>query len=186
MSSESAAGLRVRVAVAAFLAATTGTGLSCAPRTASGPELRSATAAQVLEEVRRPGARAVLVNVWATWCLPCREEFPDLLRVARELASQGLRVVLVSADFDDDREAQVRTFLADNGVEFLSFLKEGKDEEFINALEPRWSGAIPATLVYDADGKLQRIWEGSESYDTIRERVLEVIEHKNLEPKEEP
>ena len=184
MAYSKAGAVRSRLAALSFVAATIGLGAACAQ--AGGPELRPATAAQVLEEVRRPGAAAVLVNVWATWCQPCREEFPDLMKVRRELAPSGLRVVLVSADFDDDREEQVRKFLAAQGADFPSFLKEGKDEEFIEGLEPKWSGAIPATLVYDAEGRLQRFWEGAEPYDTIKQRVLDVIERRNPETKEDP
>src|SRR6266567_2193287 len=65
----------------------------------AGP-LLAADAARVLGAVREPGARAVLVNVWATWCQPCREEFPELMRVARENRPRGLRLLFVSDDFD--------------------------------------------------------------------------------------
>src|SRR4029077_6980450 len=61
-----------------------------------------ATAAEVLHAVRAPGARAVMVNVWATWCLPCREEMPDILRMRRAYAGRGLRLILVSGDFSSD------------------------------------------------------------------------------------
>jgi thiol-disulfide isomerase/thioredoxin len=70
--------------------------------TAGGaPALESATAERILMKVREPGATAVVMNIWATWCIPCREEFPDLMRVRREYERRGLRVVLVSADFPD-------------------------------------------------------------------------------------
>lgn len=140
-----------------------------------GPALRPATAARVLEEVRRPGAAIVLVNVWATWCMPCREEFPDLVKLQRKYASKGLRLVLVSADFDDRREEQVRSFLSKQGVDFPSFLKEGDDMEFIDGLEPKWSGALPVTLIYDAKGEKRRFWEGSASFATMERNVLEVL-----------
>src|SRR5881628_1030482 len=81
----------------------------------AGPPLVAANAGGVLGAVREPGARAVLVNVWATWCQPCREEFPDLMRVARENRARGLRLVLVSADLDD-ANGQIRAFLAQQGV----------------------------------------------------------------------
>src|SRR5687768_6490353 len=62
--------------------------------------LEPATAEQLLARVREPGARATLVNVWATWCGPCREEFPALVALAERRRADGLRVLLVSADFD--------------------------------------------------------------------------------------
>src|SRR5207249_11424283 len=69
---------------------------------------------------RQPGARATLVNVWASWCMPCREEFPELMRVVREERDRGLRVLLVSADFDS---AAARAFLASQKIAFPTYIK---------------------------------------------------------------
>lgn len=136
-----------------------------------------AEAGAILAEVKRPGAAAVLVNVWATWCAPCREEFPDLLHVARELAPKGLRLVLVSVDFAGEEE-ETRTFLSSQGVDFPTFVRTGKDEAFVDGLDSRWTGAIPATFVYDGGGKLVRFWEGKASYPVIKKRALEALETK--------
>ncbi|HEY6865688.1 MAG TPA: TlpA disulfide reductase family protein [Candidatus Eisenbacteria bacterium] len=118
-----------------------------------------ATAPEIQALAARPGARATLVNVWATWCAPCREEFPGLLRVSRARARDGLRLVLVSADFEEQLPA-VRSFLAGRGVTDTTYLKTGDDMPFINTMSPDWSGALPATFVYDAHGRLVRFWEG--------------------------
>lgn len=131
----------------------------------------------VLEEVKKAGGAAVLVNVWASWCSPCREEFPDLLHAARELAPRGLRLILVSVDFPGD-EADATKFLTSQGVDFPSFIRVGKDEAFVNDLERQWSGSIPATFLYDAKGKLVRYWEGKASYPVIKKRALEALDSK--------
>jgi thiol-disulfide isomerase/thioredoxin len=141
------------------------------------PAPSPAGADTILAEVRKPGAGAVLVNVWATWCMPCREEFPDLLHVARELAPKGLRLVLVSVDFEGDDD-QATKFLTSQGVDFPTFVRRGKDEVFVDGLEPQWSGAIPATFIYDADGKLVQFWEGKASYPVIKRRALKALETK--------
>jgi thiol-disulfide isomerase/thioredoxin len=139
------------------------------------PPLTTATAERVLEEARRPGARAVLVNVWASWCVPCREEFPDLVRLGRTYRDRGLRLVLVSANFPDE-VGDARRFLAAQGVDFPCFIKAGDDMRFIDGLEPRWSGAIPATLLYDGQGRKLRFWEGRQSYETFERAVLEALQ----------
>ena len=144
---------------------------------AAAPVPAPAGAEAILAEVRKPGAGAVLVNVWATWCAPCREEFPDLLHVARELAPKGLRLVLVSVDFPG-AEAETTSFLTSQGVDFPTFQRTGKDEAFVDGLESQWSGAIPATFLYDADGKLVRFWEGKASYPVIKKRVLQALDTK--------
>jgi thiol-disulfide isomerase/thioredoxin len=109
--------------------------------------------------IARPGARATLVNVWATWCEPCREEFPGLLRAARSHQRDGLRLILISTDFAEQRSAALQ-FLSQLGVTDTSYLKSGDDMSFINSLSPRWTGALPATFVYDAGGRLIEYWEG--------------------------
>lgn len=124
------------------------------------PPVVPAGAQEVLAVVRNGGARATIVNVWATWCAPCRAEFPALLRVARARQSQGLRLVLVSADFPDQLSA-VREFLRAHGVRDTSYIETGEPMAFIDAIEPKWSGALPATLVYDGDGKPVAFWEGA-------------------------
>lgn len=141
------------------------------------PPPTPADAPAVLEEVRKPGASAVLVNVWATWCVPCREEFPDILRVAREYRERGLRLVLVSADFSD-ATADVTEFLTAQGVDFPTLLKAGKDEAFVDGLDRRWTGSIPASFLYDGRGKLVRYWEGKADYKTLEKRVRDALRAK--------
>ena len=139
--------------------------------------LVSAGPERILEEVRRPGAKVVVLNVWATWCLPCREEFPDLVRLEKAYRERGLRLVLVSADFPDAVDG-ARKFLSDHGVASDTFIKEGdlRDQDFIDGLDPRWSGALPATIVFDGAGRKTAFWEGKADYETLERRVKEVLE----------
>lgn len=120
----------------------------------------------------------VVLNVWATWCIPCREEFPDLLRLRQAHASQGLSLVLVCADFDD-RIVQAREFLAERGVDFPSYLKTGDDMEFIDSLNPEWTGALPATFVYDSAGRLATFWEGKASFAEMERRILPLLQESS-------
>lgn len=104
-------------------------------------------------------ATVTLVNVWATWCGPCREEFPAMLAVARRHRADGLRLLLVSADYPDQLPA-TRSFLEANGARDTSYIKDERDMAFINGVLPKWSGALPATLLYDSHGRLLEFWEG--------------------------
>jgi thiol-disulfide isomerase/thioredoxin len=160
-------------AVAGILLAL-GAGQASGGSPAAKAELIPADAPRVLEEVRRPGASVVLVNVWATWCLPCREEFPDLMKLRRAWADRGLRLVLVSGDFPSDRPAVVK-FLTARGVDFPTFLKDGNDMKFIDGLDSRWSGALPATFVYDGTGRLRSSWEGKADYASLERSVSDIL-----------
>jgi thiol-disulfide isomerase/thioredoxin len=167
------------VVVVAAAAAAVAAACSKAPETgvakaadagAAHAQIVPVTAAQVGEVVKAARGNVVLLNVWATWCHPCREEFPYLVRLQRELGAQGFELVLVSADFENQLP-QVVEFLAGQGVDFRSYRKVGSDAEFIDGLDPRWSGALPATFVYDRSGTLRDFWEGDLSYEGFLERL---------------
>jgi thiol-disulfide isomerase/thioredoxin len=164
-----------------FLCAAIGCLSAVSAGPAKAPALTAANAATVKKAISAPGAKAVLVNIWATWCGPCRDEFPDVLRIRRDLQAQGLRVILVSADFDDAKADAVK-FLTDMGVDFPSFIKTGKDEEFMNGLAKEWTGVLPATLVYDGHGTLRDLREGKQSYETFRGMVEKVLQDGSARP----
>src|SRR5438445_1521345 len=96
--------------------------------------------------------KPLLVNFWATWCEPCREEYPMINDLARQYAPQGLIVVGISLD-DDGEITLMRHFLARNKPVFPNYRKRpGSEEVFINAVNPKCNGAIPATFFYGRDG----------------------------------
>ncbi len=142
--------------------------------TGAAPGLASVAPAEVKGILDAHRGKVVVVNLWASWCLPCREEFPDLLRLHRELGSRGLDLVLISADFSSQRQA-AQEFLSQQGVDFGTFLKAGDDQDFIDAVDPRWSGSLPATLVLKRDGTRAAFWEGKASYEQFRSAVAPLL-----------
>jgi thiol-disulfide isomerase/thioredoxin len=144
------------------------------------PEVRTATADDVMQFATAPGARVTLVNVWATWCGPCREEFPDLVKLKQNYADSGLRVIFVSADFEEQTD-EVRRFLAAHGVADTTLLKTGDDMKFIDTLDKRWTGAIPATFLYDAAGRQRAFWEGRVDYAKFQSEVKKILDQPKPE-----
>jgi len=114
----------------------------------------------------------VLVNFWATWCVPCIEEFPDIQRLRSVYGPRGLRVLFVSIDRQADAQTKVARFLRQHGVDFTTYIKKpGNDEGFINAVSSDWSGALPATVLYDAKGALRKILVDKQSFDGLAHLV---------------
>jgi len=146
-----------------------------------GPPVRVAVAVAeppaIMAAVKAPGAQAVLVNVWATWCEPCREEMPDLVRFYRDNRAKGVRLVLISAD-DDDQRDEVARVLGALGFDGPAFIKRGNDMTFIDALDPGWKGALPATFLFDGHGGKKRSWLGSVTYDDLRTRVSGLLKRR--------
>jgi thiol-disulfide isomerase/thioredoxin len=140
---------------------------SLAPKTV---EIVPAELPAIMAAVRAPGAKAVLVNVWASWCEPCREEMPSILRFYREHKARGLRLVLVSAD-DSRSHHDAEEFLASLGVDFRSYRKLGDDMKFIDGMDRRWDGTIPASFGYDGAGKPLAFWSGQVDYKRLARRL---------------
>jgi len=155
---------------------------SAAAASGYAPAVVPIAAEQILQKVK-DGRGATLVNLWATWCAPCRHEMPALLTVARAHREDGLRLMLVSADFDDQLPA-VRRFLASQAVNETTYIKTGDDNAFINGLHRDWSGALPATLVFDASGRLTGFWEGAADENRFEHAVIAAIAETH--PPEEP
>lgn len=134
-------------------------------------QLKPVTAEELLADLRTVGSDLVVVNYWATWCAPCREEFPDLVRFAEDADPDEVQVRFVSVDFEDEAPA-VLEFLGEYGVTGPAYIKsEQSDGPFINALNPQWSGSIPASFIYDRDGNRLDFWEGKVTYAELAERI---------------
>lgn len=113
--------------------------------------------------------RVVLLNLWATWCAPCRKEMPDLAKLQKELGGPGFEVVALSLD-RKGAEASA-AFLKETGADNLALYTdvESKALAAVNAL------GLPATLIVDKDGKeAARLlgpapWASDEAKAIIRE-----------------
>lgn len=122
---------------------------------AFGQDLRPAQASEILEHIANSDSEVVLVNLWATWCSPCVKEFPEIVSLAKRYDRASLDIVFVSLDFPEDRE-QTLAFLEDKSWTRLSYIRDGLDSDFVNGFITEWTGAVPATFVYDSSGDL--VW----------------------------
>ena len=118
--------------------------------------------------------RALLVNVWSTWCEPCVEEMPGLIGTARSYEDRGLGLVLIATDAPASRE-EAEAFLITQGAPRPSWFKVGPDDPFIRALHPDWSGGLPATLLLDDQRRVAHFWEEPVSADTLREPIESLL-----------
>lgn len=147
--------MRIRTAVIVLWLLAAAAALA-APQTpkataAREPEIIDAQGYQKLLE--RYHGKPLLVTFWATWCEPCRDEYPMLNELAKQYAPQGLKVVGVSLDDDGDL-ILVRRFIARYKPVFPNYRKKpGGEDAFVQAVLPGWSGAIPASFFYAKDGR---------------------------------
>ncbi|MGE0527323.1 MAG: redoxin domain-containing protein [Bdellovibrionales bacterium] len=132
--------------------------------------VQEASAEAILDHIKDLNAPLVLVNFWASWCEPCKQEFPYLLELRRKYAPQGLKLVLISLDEPGDLSA-AESFLRDQKVNFPSFYKGSQSLQFVTQIFPGWSGAVPATLLFGPDLKILDAWEGDTSLEEFESRV---------------
>jgi thiol-disulfide isomerase/thioredoxin len=97
--------------------------------------------------------KVVLLNFWATWCPPCRAEMPDLVKMQREYAKQGLQVVGVT--YPPETVSKVRRFVRRLGVNYPIVLGTKETKALFDKGE-----TLPLTVVIDRDGNIRETIEG--------------------------
>ncbi len=120
--------------------------------------------------------KVVVVNFWATWCAPCREEFPDLVKLEKAYRDRGVAVFGVSIDMARDMP-KVEKFLAATHPDFPNYVKKsgGDDQDFIDSVDPKWGGELPYTVVYARDGKKAKVRSGKQSYADFERAVAALL-----------
>jgi len=112
----------------------------------------------------------VLVNFWATWCQPCREEMPMLAGLQQELQPQGFEVVGIALD----DVAQAREFAESLGIEY-PILVGSTDVMAVSNLYGNRSGTLPYSVLLDREGIIRWTHLGELKEKTLREQILEVL-----------
>lgn len=131
---------------------------------------------QVVDVVQKARGEVVFFHLYASWCGPCRHEFPDVVELGKRYRAQGLRMVTVSVD---EQRADLEAFLRPHNanIVFPSYLMTGSEQEFtqgLGTLGANFQGGIPYTAVYDRNGKLAMEWTGSRDL-AFFERVIQPL-----------
>jgi thiol-disulfide isomerase/thioredoxin len=125
--------------------------------------------------VQQHRGKPLLINLWATWCEPCRDEYPLLNELAKEYSPKGLQVVGVNYDQEGDL-ILMRRFIARYKPVFPNYRKkQGSEAEFSQAVLPGWNGALPTTLFYDKDGKQVGHQVGAGSREVFESAIRQLL-----------
>lgn len=106
-----------------------------------------------LKNLLKPNGRPLLINFWATWCAPCREEFPDLVKIGTDYKGK-IDLITVSLDELSEINGDVPKFLAEMKSESPAYLLKTPDEgAAIELVSKDWQGGLPFTILFNAQGE---------------------------------
>ncbi len=128
-----------------------------------------------IKQLLKPNGKPLLVNFWATWCVPCREEFPDLVKIDEDYRG---KIDFIAITLDDLAEINrdVPKFLSQMKASMPAYLLYTDDENaVIGSISKTWEGGLPFTLLYDAKGVIVHSKQGKIKPQTVRETIDRLI-----------
>jgi len=151
-----------------------------APKPPINPKLPKVTQIDTLalkNLLKREGssAKPLLINFWATWCDPCREEFPDLVKIDADYRGK-IDFITISLDYLSEINGDVPKFLAEMKAEMPAYLLKTADEgEAIALVSKTWEGGLPFTILFDASGKEAYLRQGKIKPDAVRAEIDKLL-----------
>jgi peroxiredoxin len=145
------------------------------PANITDAELRSVSGAPI--KLSTYNGKVLLVNLWATWCGPCRLETPELVKLHKEFRSQGVEIVGLSTENPDASADKVREFVHNFDVDYR--IGWATADVAITLMQGR--DAIPQSFVISRSGRIVRRFVGFNPLDTpkqIRAAIEEALNDK--------
>ncbi len=121
--------------------------------------------------------KVYVVNFWATWCAPCIKELPYFEKINKEYADE-LEVILISLDSPKNYETKLKPFIIKHQLQSkVIALNDPDANTWIPKVDESWSGAIPATLIFNKEKR--RFYEQAFTYDELETEVKQFINNKS-------
>lgn len=144
------------------------------------PEVIAVNTAQIGGLLDKTVGKVTVVNLWATWCGPCVQEMPDLVKFYNEMDREAVAFVSVSLDTEADIKEGIPNFQRTHKVPFPIFvLSEVNPEGLTKALRGSFGGGIPTTFFYDRSGTLAKTVVGAIPMEELLSTVKSLVESKS-------
>lgn len=159
---------RAFLAAATLIGAMAAAGSRAGPAPPAPPTVPAIDAGALRQLLDAERGKVVVLNLWATWCVPCLREIPDLLRLEKELGPRGVVLIGVSMDEPDDG-ARVAAFHAKYFPAFRTWLRSERELDAIaSVVDPAWNEVLPTTYVLAPDGRVARRVQGARTQEEFR------------------
>lgn len=130
----------------------------------------------ILTAVRAEGDPVVLVNFWATWCQPCREEIPIFLDLQKKYAEQGFLLIAVSLDEAETMDSDVRPFMQKWFPDFNSYISMEYDmDDMVSVVDNGWNEVLPTSYLFARDGSLSERLQGKYTAEEFASRIQDLL-----------
>ncbi len=117
----------------------------------------------------------VVLNLWATWCVACLQEIPDLIALSQEFAGRGVKLLAVSMD-DPEEFARVAAFRDQHFPAFNTLLRnEPGMDTLVSRIDPAWNELLPTTYLIGRDGAVLKRLQGKRSLEGLRSEVNKLL-----------
>ena len=123
--------------------------------------------------VRNNTKKLRLINLWATWCVPCVEEFPQLVTLNRMYRDRGFELISISTD-DSPARAKALRFLEKQACSSPNYIYKGEDKyQLIRTIDPKWQGALPYSLLVEPGGKIVYAKQGVIDPEALKKIIFD-------------
>ena len=129
-------------------------------------------ATDLMKRITNKSDTTYIINFWATWCGPCVKELPEFEKLNENYKGKKVKVLLVSMDFKQDYEKKLVKFIKRKKIRSeVVLLDETRPNEFIDKVNPRWQGSIPATMIVNNADKYNQFFERTLTYEFLEQKV---------------
>jgi len=114
--------------------------------------------------------KVIILDFWATWCVPCKAEIPDFIRLQEKYGARGLQVIGISVD---DSQKMAKDYATQMKMNYPVLLAEGR-EDILRAYDP--IDSIPVSIIIDRQGRIATRHEGISKMDVFEKEILPLLQ----------
>jgi thiol-disulfide isomerase/thioredoxin len=144
---------------------------------AQSSDIKSVEPKDIKDIVAQNKGKVVVLNFFATWCVPCHTEFPDIIKLQNTYKGRGLQVIEVSMNDVTDKD-ELQKYLSETKPPFTVYIAANTEDQFYKDMDSRWDTALPMTMIFDRTGKNVAFYKEARTYDQFDKDVTPLLAAK--------